>query len=394
VLPPVVPVGALFFLHAFILSSWLTRLPDVLYTLGIDKATLGLALFAAPIGSVVAATFAGRLVDRHGSGRIAIASGIGVAAGIAVIAMAPTWTTLAAALLVFGLINGGIEVAANTAADTVEKASGVHVMARCHGFWSLGFMAGALVAGGFAGLSVPYGVHLPIVGALGVAAYAGLIRLLPAPVWVPPAPKGGPAAEGPVFALPNRHTAGLCLMAVGVTLPEGSLYDWGTLFLREEIGASPFWSSVGYAGFMLAMAVGRFSGDAIRARVPAVTIIRVCAGVSGLGLACFVSAPNFPLAAAALVLMGFGVSLIFPVAISAIATRPGASPANNMAALALAVMVSLLVAPPVIGIVAEGFGLVTAFAAMLPLIAMSLALAGEVAPRTTPKTLSSAGGPA
>lgn len=393
-MPPMISTGAIFFLQAFVISSWLTRLPDVLYALGIDKATLGLSLFAAPIGSMLAAPFAGRWIDRMGPGRVAVISGIGVAAGLALVAVTFDWRMLAAVLLLVGLINGGIEVAANAAADAVEKAMGVRIMARCHGFWSLGFMSGALAAGFFAGLGVDYRVHLPIMAAAGVGAFLALSRVLPAITFARRV-HGPDETEAPLFALPGKAIAGLCAMTVGVTLAEGAVYDWGTLYLREVLSATPFWASVGYAGFTLAMAVGRFAGDAVRARVPAAAIIRGCALVAGAGMVVLVTAPNFAVAAGGLVLMGLGVSLVFPVAVSAVGARGGAGAASNMAALSLSVMGSLLLAPPAIGFVADAAGLGAAFAMLLPLIATTLVLAGEAAPRRRPDGgLSSAAGPA
>lgn len=375
-MPAVFILGAVFFLHAFVIASWLTRLPDILIALSIDKGTMGLALLAAPIGSMLAAPVVAQLIDRHAPGRVAIASGVGVAAGLVPVAASGDWVTLAGALLFVGLINGGIEVAANAATDAYEKATGTHIMARCHGFWSVGFMSGALVAGLFAGAGIGYPVQLTVLAAVVVVAFVLLGRVLP-PVVYRRAMADPTAPKTPLFAFPGRATAGICLMTVGVTLAEGAIYDWGTLFLREVVGASPFWSSAGYASFMAAMAVGRFGGDIVRARYPAATIVRGCAATAGVGLAALIAAPNLAVAAGALMLMGLGTSLVFPVAVSAIAARGGASASANMAALSLSVMAALLFAPPVIGFVADAYGLSTAFLLLLPLVLMTLALAGE-----------------
>jgi MFS family permease len=387
-------VGGIFFLNAFIIASWLTRLPDVMYALGIDKTTTGLALLAAPIGSMLAAPFVGNLIDRHAPGRISMWSGVGVSVALALVAVATGPVTLALALLVAGLINGGMEIGSNASADAAEKATGRHIMARCHGFWSIGFMSGALTSSGFAALEIPYTVHLPVVGGLGVAACLALARVLPAMVYDRPVPRPG-AEKAPMFALPGKETAGICLMAIGITLAEGAIYDWGTLFLREDIGVTQATASLGAASFTLAMAIGRLGGDVVRARFPARTIVRVCAVLAGAGMTGLVFSPNIVLACAALVLMGFGVSLVFPVAVTAIAARGGPSAASNLAALSLAVMGSLFVAPPFIGFVGDHWGLPAAFLMMLPLIALTGLLAGEAAPRRAAAgPLSPAGGSA
>ena len=78
---------------------------------------------------------------------------------------------------------------------------------------------------------------------------------------------------------------------------------------------------------------------------------------------------------------GFGVSRVFPVAVTSSAARGGPRAASNLAALSLAVMASLLLAPPFIGFVADHYGLAAAFLMMLPLIALTGLLAGEASPR-------------
>jgi MFS family permease len=338
--------------------------------------------------------FAGNLVDRYTAGRAAVLTGLGVSIGLAGIGLVGDWVLLAALLFVVGLINGGMEVAANSCADTMEKATGTRIMARAHGCWSLGFMSGAIVAGLFAGAGVPYGIHLAVIAVAGVAAAFGLTKLVPSLVF-DRVVRHPDAEKTPVFALPNRATIGICVMAIGVTLAEGAVYDWGTLFLREDIGAEPFPASATYAVFMLAMACGRMGGDWIRDHFSSPAIVRVCALLSGLGLLGFVLAPDVIVAGISLAVMGFGVSLVFPVAVSAIAARGGPSAAANMAQLTLAVMGALLLGPPVIGIIADTYGLATSFLLLLPFVALTGLLASEGAAKPKPGVaLSSAPGTA
>ncbi|WP_175577786.1 MFS transporter [Mongoliimonas terrestris] len=386
-MPLFIRIGAAFFLNAFLLGSWLTRVPDVMETLGLSKAEMGLALTAGPIGTLAVLPFVGRWIDRTSPAAVFIASGIGLSLALLPIALAPNGILLTVAIFIAGVTNAGMEVAQNAAADRSEKADGRKVMARCHGFWSLGIMAGALVAGAAGQFGIGYGAHFPAVAAVAVLATVGLMWVLPPVVFRPPPTAGDAGEPGPVFALPGRAVLGACLMAIGVTLAEGAFYDWGTLFLRQDLGASPLAAGVGYACFAVAMAAGRFSGDAIRERFEAPVIVRACAVAAGIGLVGFVLAPTVPLACAALVVLGAGVSLVFPLAVSAVADRSGASAASNMAGLSLAVMAALLTAPPLIGFLAEVAGLGTAFLALLPAVVMTGFLAGHSRAVRTPQTL-------
>ena len=74
-------------------------------------------------------------------------------------------------------------------------------------------------------------------------------------------------------------------------------------------------------------------------------------------------------------LIGIGTSAIFPLAISAAAQRTDRPAAINVAALAQISFVVFLLGPPLLGFVAEHWGLRWTFGLGVPLVALSFALA-------------------
>jgi hypothetical protein len=52
--------------------------------------------------------------------------------------------------------------------------------------------------------------------------------------------------------------------------PEGAILDWGALYMRQELGASPALSGLAFGAFSAAMATMRFLGDLVRDRFGAV----------------------------------------------------------------------------------------------------------------------------
>ena len=126
------------------------------------------------------------------------------------------------------------------------------------------------------------------------------------------------------------------------------------------------------------MAIGRLAGDWLSTRFGAVAMARTCCVVGLAGLIAMVAAVEPILVIAGAAATGFGVSIIFPLAVTAAAARDG-SPAVNVAALSLLSFSGFLVGPPVIGFVAEFLGLRAGMATLLIAGAMSLFLAGEVA---------------
>lgn len=80
----------------------------------------------------------------------------------------------------------------------------------------------------------------------------------------------------------------------------------------------------------------------------------------------------------------FGMSVGFPLAISAAAARGDRPAATNVASLALFAYSSSLIGPLMVGFVADSAGLRMGLATVLPLIILSTLLAGELKRRVAP----------
>jgi len=78
------------------------------------------------------------------------------------------------------------------------------------------------------------------------------------------------------------------------------------------------------------------------------------------------------------VFLGAGTAVIFPLAISAAAQRGDRPSSENVAALAQFSFVTFLLAPPLLGFVAENFGIRYSFGLALPLILASWLTVGAL----------------
>jgi hypothetical protein len=105
------------------------------------------------------------------------------------------------------------------------------------------------------------------------------------------------------------------------------------------------------------MAAGRFGGDAIRARIASVPLLRISGALAGAGmaLALLVQRPDAALAGFALV--GLGLANVVPILFSAAAQVPGVSPAHGIAAVAAVGYLGMMAGPPAIGFIAESSSL-------------------------------------
>jgi MFS family permease len=83
-------------------------------------------------------------------------------------------------------------------------------------------------------------------------------------------------------------------------------------------------------------------------------------------------------------LLGVGSSAIFPLAMSAAAQRTDRPAAVNVAALAQTSFVTFLLAPPILGFIAEHWGIRWSFGIGLPLVVLSFAFVGALGKKPIP----------
>jgi MFS family permease len=119
-------------------------------------------------------------------------------------------------------------------------------------------------------------------------------------------------------------------------------------------------------------------GDRLADTLGPVAVGRLCAGAAVAGVLAVVFAGNLTVAIAGFALLGVGVSVGFPLAVSAAAALPERTPAANVASLSLIAYSSTLVGPPLVGFIAESGGLRFGLAAILPLMVLSALFAGAL----------------
>ena len=116
------------------------------------------------IGTYLALPFVGGLIARLTPRKTIM---IGFACYCVAIAL-PGWSWnvagLFVALFLIGLCHPVIDVAMNVEAARIEQLDDRRIMSKCHGFWSLGSMLGALVGAGFAQAGILTKWHLLFIG--------------------------------------------------------------------------------------------------------------------------------------------------------------------------------------------------------------------------------------
>jgi MFS family permease len=138
-----VSVTFLFVAHGALFGTWVSRIPAVKDELALDDAELGLALFGAALGTLVALPVAGITVARIGS-RPGTRWGLpAFAATLPLVALAPGLPALFVALFAFGAAAAMLDVAMNAHSLAVERVYRRPILSTFHAGWSFGGLLGA-----------------------------------------------------------------------------------------------------------------------------------------------------------------------------------------------------------------------------------------------------------
>jgi predicted MFS family arabinose efflux permease len=361
-------IAAVFFVNGFLTGRWAPQIPVFLSRLGISEFTLGLLILVFGAGAVSAMAWAGHLIARHGSQRVARIFGTAGSFGLLLVALAPNVPVAAVTMYLFGGMIGAMDVAMNANAVTVEKKLSRAIMSSSHGFWSLG----GFVGGGLGGVAIQnYGhlAHAVMVTMVAIVIVAIALRYV-----VPDLPA---AQEHRKFVLP-RHP-GIYVIGVMALLSmnsEGAVLDWGALYLRQELGSDIATAGFAFAAFAGAMAVMRFMGDMVRNRLGPVMTFRISSLVAAAGMLLAGLSPWPWLAIGAFAVSGLGIANMVPILFSAAGNQPGVSSGAGMSVVTTMGYSGILVAPSVIGFVGERTGFAPVFIAVAVLLISIFLMSG------------------
>jgi len=371
-----------FALNGLLLAQTVSRMPSLRDQVDASPGRLGLALLAVGVGSIVAMPWTARLAERFGSPRVVAASCVLAAASIATLPLVPDPGWLTANFFVVGTGVGVWDVAMNVQGNTLEHRRKRVLMPRLHAGYSVGAVVGALVGAGFAMLGASLQVQLPIVSAVTVVVLLGCIRRLE-----PDAHRRTPRTGDD--RSPNRSPSRsritglelvLGLLTFSTALGEGAANDWLALVLVDERGALESVGALTFAGFNLAMAVGRFSGGRLIARHGRVPVLRLAGTSAVAGVLLVALVPSLTAAVLGGLLWGLGLSVVFPATMSAAGEIPARGP-RAIGVVSTIGYAGFLAGAPTIGLIAEQVGLDLALLVVAGVCTLVLLLSGAARER-------------
>jgi MFS family permease len=362
-------VLAVFAINGSYFGAWATRIPAIRGRLELTDGQLGVALGCVALGAIIAMPLAGAVAARVGSRSAVRVCTVLSSAGVACVALAPSFGALAALAFAFGVGMGALDVTMNAHGVTVERRYGRPILSSFHAGFSAGGLAGGALGGILAGLAVDARIHLAAVGVAGGAVMLVWSRRL-----LPSAADAGGAAQ-PFFVRPPRRLWALGALAFSGLLVEGACGDWSAVYLRDELGTSPGVAAAGFTAFSVAMVAGRSSGDRIVSALGPIRLVRVGGAIAGAGFAVALLLAATPAAVAGFACLGIGVACIVPLVFRAAGAVGGLPAGIALGAVSSMGYLGLMTGPPLVGGLAQLTSLPRALWLLVALSGVVVALA-------------------
>lgn len=333
-------------------ATYFAQMPVVKAQVGATDAQYGMALLLAAFGAVAAMWLAP--LCRRLAGGFAVSLGIVVVAiGMLAAGTSNTLVLLTGAMLLASTGSGVVDVLINARVSEIEETSRRPLMNLNHALYSFAYAAGALCTGA-----------LRQAGVGPAASFTLLLIVLLVLAWaardVAPADEpSGQIGVAPVSRPLVLLTGGIVLIGF---LTEAATEGWSALHLERTLGGGPGEGALGPATLGLTMGLGRLGGHILAARMRDTTLMMGAALFSACGVALAALAPTVLLGLTGFALAGLGISVVAPLAMALIGRA--VPPAQRLFAISRVSVIgygAFFFGPPLMGLVAEGFGLRSAF---------------------------------
>jgi len=350
-------VGMFYFGMGLSFASWASRIPDIKTALHLTEGDLGSILFALPVGQLMVMPFSGKMVTKFGSHRILIFSLIMYVFCLINLGLASTVLQLSLGLFLFGVFGNLANIAVNTQGVYTEVLFKKTIMSSFHGMWSFAGFTGALVGLGMLALKLSPLHHFIIVAGIVIIMVALNFKFL-----IRAKEKIKTKQEKKLFVKPDKALLWLGVIGFCSMASEGVMFDWSGVYFKDIVQAPGPLVVLGYTSFMIMMASGRFLGDGLINKFGRERVMQISGVMISAGLFTAVFLPYIIPCTIAFMLVGLGVATIVPTVYSIAGKNPTVPAGEALTIVSSVSFLGFLMGPPIIGHIAQNFGLQFSFA--------------------------------
>jgi MFS family permease len=379
-------ITAAFGIGGIAVSAWGPRLPAIKADLGVGTATIGLLLAGGTVGAILGLLISTPVLHWLGSRRALGGAILLIAAALAVMGLALVLGSvplLAVAFVIVGAGIGTLDVLINVEGAAVEQAAGRTLMPMMHAAWSIGAAIGSGIGAACAALGVTPTAQFigeaVVIAAAALGTAAGIPHGRRAPAAQPAQDRAARIRHWLHGWLDVRLLL-IGLVMLGVEIGEGSANGWLTLAVHGNHGQTAAVAALFFTVFAVSEGLTRIFAGPVVDRLGRVRTIRLTTALGLIGIATFILAGNRWVVLLGVVLWAVGVSMGFPLGMSA-AAESGPDPAARISVVASIGYFANLAGPPAIGALAQSGGLLNALWLIAGMFVAAFAAAGSLGSR-------------
>ncbi|WP_277040529.1 MFS transporter [Turicimonas muris] len=340
---------AFFFIAGGVYSAIMAYMPVIKEHTQATNAQIGTAFFFFGVFSLIALFVSKNILEKIESALVIFFCTLWMSMGICAIAFASSPVQLYMCFGAMGLGVGVFDAAINVQGILFEQRHKQQALNFFHALCSGGGLALSIIAALAASTALKPEVFFPCLAALfvgiGVLSKPGLL----ADDKKADEEKAGSEAE---------HKIPLIVIVCGLlTLladaSEGSIAEWGALYLVEEKDAPNALGALVYGVFSAMSFVGRLAADPIREKVGSFVPIGIGLLLGLFGMLTVLFAESAYLCLFGYGVMGIGLAPVVPTLFSLAGSVPGISPQQASSTVAFLAYGGLLFVPPCIGYLAQ-----------------------------------------
>ena len=346
----------IFAINGALFGTWASRIPAISNIHDLSPASLGLLIFLAGLSAVVAFSIFGRAADHYGAAFVTkLASSIFLPLTLIFIAYANSIWMLIAAIIFFGGIHGGIDVAMNAWAAEVERKNERPLMSSFHAMWSLGSGIGAGSGVLLATYNLGVKTHFTISS---IVIFLLALSILTIPFQ---SEKRQRDKNVPFISIPRGPLLTVAFITFFASLGEGAIADWSAIFLISVASIDEGSAALGYTAFAICMFTMRLMGDKIVSVIGPSKTARYSGLVAMIGSIILVTFGSLLPLVIGFGLIGLGIAVIIPLAFSRAANDKNIPQGTAIASIATLGYGGMLIGPLFIGFIAQATSIKTSF---------------------------------
>jgi MFS family permease len=340
--------------------------PQIKARLDVSDAIFGLLLLCNALGLVSSMVLAPRLDRLLGARGMQIGS-VALTISFLLPGFATDALSFGLAMVIVGAASGFTDVLMNARVSELEQLHSKPLMNANHGMFSVGYAVAAILSGVAREAQIAPGPAF--------ATLAAMILILSIFLYMPPQYAASGAGTGGRYPIKPIILCGLIVLVAFMT--EATVETWSALHIERSLQGRAAEGAMGPAMLGLTMAIGRFSGQAVSQifSETKVIILATCVAAAGGTLAALALTPFW--AAIGFGILGLGISVVGPLGLALVGKKvPDHLRTEAISRVAVLGFAGFFLAPSLMGILSDFFGLRIAFlaAAGLSLTAIPLTL--------------------